>query len=74
MNRAPALALTAPARARRLPERIDAYPTHQISGFAVRSGHPLPFGATLVPGGINFSVYSNHATDCLLYTSPSPRD
>ena len=66
MNRAPALALTAPARARRLPERIDAYPTHQISGFAVRAGHPLPFGATLVPGGINFSVYSNHATDMTL--------
>ena len=55
-------ALVSPARAQQLPERIDAYPTHQIGGFAVRAGHPLPFGATPVPGGINFSVYSNHAT------------
>ena len=55
-------ALASPARAQQLPERIDAYPTHQIGGFAVRAGHPLPFGATPVPGGINFSVYSNHAT------------
>ena len=62
MNRAPVLALAVPAPARQLPERIDGYPTHQISGFAVRAGHPLPFGATPVPGGVNFSVYSNHAT------------
>jgi glycogen operon protein len=48
--------------ARALPGRIDAYPTRQISGFDVRAGRPLPFGATAVPGGINFSVYSNHAT------------
>ncbi len=43
-------------------ERIDAYPTRRISGFAVRAGHPLPFGATLVSGGVNFSVCSNDAT------------
>jgi glycogen operon protein len=48
--------------ARPMLERIDAYPTHWISGFAVRAGQPLPFGATPVPGGVNFSVYSNHAT------------
>jgi glycogen operon protein len=42
--------------------RIDAYPTHVISGFPVRAGKPLPFGATLVPGGINFSVYANNAS------------
>ena len=59
---APPVALAPPARAAQLPERIDAYPTRQISGFAVRAGQPLPFGATPVPGGINFSVYSNHAT------------
>ncbi|WP_231607693.1 glycogen debranching protein GlgX [Streptacidiphilus albus] len=42
--------------------RIDSYPTHQISGFGVRVGRPFPLGATLVPGGVNFAVYSNQAT------------
>lgn len=46
----------------RLPERIDAYPTQKISGFPARAGRTLPFGATPVPGGVNFSIYSNHAT------------
>jgi isoamylase len=45
-----------------LAERLDADPTRQIAGFPVRAGKPLPFGATVVPGGVNFSVYSNHAT------------
>ena len=43
-------------------DRIDSYPTHQISGYGVRPGRHLPFGATLVPGGVNFSVYSSVAT------------
>jgi isoamylase len=43
-------------------ERIDAYPTDWISGYAVRPGRPLPFGVSLARGGINFSVYSNNAT------------
>jgi isoamylase len=43
-------------------DRIDVYPTHQISGLAVRAGRPLPFGATLVPGGVTFSVFSNRAS------------
>jgi glycogen operon protein len=42
-------------------DRIDSYPTHQIAGFGVRPGRHLPFGATLVPGGVNFSVYSSTA-------------
>jgi glycogen operon protein len=46
--------------------RIDAYPTQTIAGFAVRPGSPTPFGATLVSGGVNFSVYSRHATACTL--------
>jgi isoamylase len=46
--------------------RIDVYPTHAIAGYNVRPGKPFPFGATLVPGGINFSVFSSHATDCTL--------
>ncbi|MBB5954348.1 glycogen operon protein [Saccharothrix tamanrassetensis] len=47
---------------RTLPQRIDAYPTHWIAGLSVRSGRLMPFGATEVPGGVNFSVYSNNAT------------
>jgi len=47
-------------------ERIDIYPTHRYNGFELRQGHVTPFGASLVPGGINFSIYSNHATSCTL--------
>ncbi|MBB2745022.1 UNVERIFIED_ORG: glycogen operon protein [Microbispora rosea subsp. rosea] len=45
-----------------LETRVDAYPTHRIGGVPVRAGRTLPFGATPVPGGVNFSVYSNNAT------------
>lgn len=47
-------------------ERIDIYPTHSHNGFLVRLGRPVPFGATLVPGGVNFSIFSQHATQCVL--------
>ena len=47
-------------------ERVDAYPTHEYQGYKLRPGKPLPFGATFVPGGVNFSVYSSHATACTL--------
>ncbi len=40
--------------------------THQPTGHKLRFGHPLPFGASLIPGGINFSIYSAHATACTL--------
>ena len=30
--------------------------------FSFERGHPLPFGATVERGGINFSLYSRHAT------------
>lgn len=46
--------------------RIDTIPTHKHGDFSLRAGRPLPFGATFVPGGINFSVYSRHATSCTL--------
>ncbi|MEO1163334.1 MAG: isoamylase, partial [Chloroflexota bacterium] len=47
-------------------ERIDVYPTHDYEGFALRRGYVEPFGATLVRGGVNFSVFSRHATQCVL--------
>lgn len=46
--------------------RVDVYPTHEHGEFRLRVGRPLPFGATLVPGGVNFSVFSNAATSCTL--------
>jgi glycogen operon protein len=46
--------------------RIDAYPTRQIAGLDVRAGRLYPFGATLTPGGVNFAVFSRHATACTL--------
>lgn len=46
--------------------RIDGYPIHKSGEFRLRAGKPLTFGATIVPGGVNFSVYSRHATSCEL--------
>src|SRR5687768_4929055 len=47
-------------------ERVDAYPTHEHEGYKLRAGKPFPFGATFVPGGINFSIFSSHAISCTL--------
>ncbi|MBD3174927.1 MAG: glycogen debranching protein GlgX [Armatimonadia bacterium] len=47
-------------------QRIDVYPTHRHGDFRLRPGRPFPFGATLVPGGVNFSVYSSSAQSCTL--------
>ena len=52
-------------------QRIDIYPTHRHSAgekgdFLMRAGRPSPFGATIVPGGINFAVFSSNATSCTL--------
>lgn len=51
---------------RGLMELRDVYPTHKHRGFGLRPGRVFPFGASLVPGGVNFSVYSCHATECTL--------
>ncbi|MDB9510041.1 glycogen debranching protein GlgX [Kamptonema animale CS-326] len=47
-------------------ERIDIHPTHKHGDFKLRVGRPMPFGASLVPGGVNFSVFSSYATSCTL--------
>ena len=47
-------------------ERIDIHPTHTYGNYKLRRGKPFPFGATLVPGGVNFSIFSSHATSCTL--------
>lgn len=49
-----------------LDQRIDYYPTHTYNGFKLRAGKPFPFGASLMPNGINFSIFSSHATSCTL--------
>lgn len=46
--------------------RVDLHPTHKFGEFNLRTGKPLPFGATIVPGGINFSIYSSYAKSCEL--------
>jgi isoamylase len=47
-------------------DRIDSYPTHRYRDYALRIGKPFPFGASLVPGGVNFSIFSRYATACTL--------
>ena len=47
-------------------ERIDIQPTRVYAGYNLRMGRALPFGATFVPGGVNFAVSSSHATACTL--------
>jgi len=44
--------------------RIDIFPTHEYGDFKLRRGKPLPFGATIVPEGVNFSVFSRFAISC----------
>src|SRR5574342_420139 len=49
---------------------------HASTGaFRARRGHPLPLGSTLRPGGVNFAVYSRHATwVALVLFSPDGRE
>src|SRR5262249_11928293 len=54
------------APARPADRRIDFYPTHTHAGYALRPGFPWPLGASVVPQGINFAVFSRHATACAL--------
>ncbi|KAM7477644.1 hypothetical protein LguiA_025857 [Lonicera macranthoides] len=45
-------------------------------GFEVLDGYPMPFGATVKDGGVNFAVYSSNATSvtlCLINLSDLPQ-
>jgi glycogen operon protein len=55
-------------------DRIDSFPTDSIAGYAVRPGRVQPFGATLVPGGVNFSVFSScaRAVSLVLFKCGAP--
>lgn len=46
--------------------QMDALPRYQRDGFEYGPGRPRPFGATVAQDGINFSVFSSHATACTL--------
>ena len=50
----------------RCQNRMDSKPKLDVGGFQYGPGRPQPFGATVLPDGINFSVFSNHATACAL--------
>lgn len=41
-------------------------PLDTICGFQVRPGFFLDFGATVIPGGVNFTIQSHKATSCKL--------
>jgi len=47
-------------------QRIDIYSTHEYLGYKLRVGRHFVFGASLVPGGVNFTIFSRHATSCTL--------
>src|SRR5215207_8155557 len=44
----------------------EANTTTTPTEFTIRAGNTLPYGAVLVPGGVNFSVFSCEAESCTL--------
>ena len=46
--------------------RIDIHPTDTFGEFQLRPGLIMTNGAHLVPGGVNFSIYSSGAGSCEL--------
>ncbi|MBR3723051.1 MAG: glycogen debranching protein GlgX [Selenomonadaceae bacterium] len=46
--------------------RIDIHPTDTFGEFQLRPGLIMTNGAHLVPGGVNFSIYSSGASSCEL--------
>ena len=64
LNRHGLRTVLALARRPIMPQPLDH--THTHGEFRLRYGHPLPFGASHVPGGVNFSIFSANATSCTL--------
>lgn len=50
---------------------IDSFPTNKIDNIEYRAGRVFPFGASILEGAVNFSIFSKEATSCtlLLYHS-----
>ncbi len=53
-----------------LPRTIHLVPMDHIDGFDVRPGFYEVNGATAIPGGVNFTVYSHNATSIELLLLP----
>jgi isoamylase len=49
-----------------LPDTPPTKPSVPPPLYTVQRGHPLPLGATVHRGGVNFSIFSKHATACWL--------
>ena len=47
-------------------KQIDTFPTRKIKDLEYGIGRVLPFGATIIDGGVNFSVFSKEAMSCTL--------
>ena len=45
---------------------IDSFPTDKIQDLEYRVGRVFPFGASIIDGGVNFSIFSKEATGCTL--------
>jgi len=45
---------------------MNSYPKYELNGIKYSRGHVIPFGATIMPNGANFSIYSSAATSCTL--------
>ena len=45
---------------------IDTFPTNKIGDLEYCAGRVFPFGAAIIDGGVNFSIFSKEATGCTL--------
>ncbi len=61
-------------------DTFDSRPSARFSNpaaphiYCIKRGHPLPLGATVRRTGVNFSIFSKHATECslLLFDRENP--
>jgi isoamylase len=40
--------------------------TKNLQNIRIGAGQPIPFGATVIPNGVNFSIFSKYANECTL--------